>query len=121
MKGALSDPDDVSFMHLQRDLFPDTPYRFESGGDPRAIPTLTYEGFLDAHARHYNLPNSYTILYGDLDIERELAFIDERFDEVADRKAGAPNPLRCRRPSSRPMRRSRWRPPRRTPRWPSPT
>lgn len=104
MKGALSDPDDVAFMHLQRDLFPDTPYRFESGGDPRAIPTLTYERFIDHHARHYNLPNSYTILYGDLDIERELAFIAKRFDEVADRKAGAPNALPLQKPVISPMR-----------------
>ena len=93
MKGALSDPDEVLFEGISRALFPDTPYRYESGGMPRAIPTLTYEEFLDTHARHYNLPNSYTILYGDLDIERELAFVDRRFREAADRGAGAPNPL----------------------------
>ena len=79
MKGALSDPDDVLYQALSRQLFPDTAYRFESGGNPRAIPTLTYEEFLQTHARHYALPNSYTVLYGDMDIDRELAFIDERF------------------------------------------
>ena len=35
-------------------LYPDTAYAHESGGDPRAIPALTYEHFLDTHARHYN-------------------------------------------------------------------
>ena len=105
MKGALSDPDEVAFMNISRDLFPDTPYRFESGGDPRAIPTLTYERFIDHHARHYNLPNSYTILYGDLDIERELAFVGERFDAACDRGAGAPNPLPLQAPVASPMRR----------------
>ena len=104
MKGALSDPSEISFMHLQRDLFPNTPYRFESGGDPRAIPTLTYEQFLDNHARHYNLPNSYTTLYGDLDIERELAFVGKRFDEAANRDAGAPNPLPLQDPVVSPLR-----------------
>lgn len=93
MKGALSDPDEVLFEGLDAQLFPDTPYRFESGGDPRVIPTLTYDEFLDTHARHYNLANSYTILYGDLDIDRELAFIDERFRGATDRGAGSPNPL----------------------------
>ena len=93
MKGALSDPDEVLGLALSRALFPQSPYRFESGGAPRAIPTLTYEGFLDAHARHYALPNSYTILYGDMDIDRELAFIDERFRGAENRQAGAPNPL----------------------------
>lgn len=105
MKGALSDPDEVSFLNLQRDLFPATPYGFESGGHPRAIPSLTYERFLDHHARHYNLANSYTILYGDLDIERELAFVAERFDAAADRGAGAPNPLPLQEPVVAPLRR----------------
>lgn len=93
MKGALSNPDEVLFHGLDKALFPTTAYRFESGGDPRAIPTLTYEKFLDNHARHYNLKNSYTILYGDLDISRELAFIGKRFDEATVRDAGEPNPL----------------------------
>ena len=93
MKGALSDPDDVLYQALSRQLFPDTAYRFESGGNPRAIPTLTYEEFLQTHARHYALPNSYTVLYGDMDIDRELAFIDERFRNAAERDAGEPNPL----------------------------
>lgn len=93
MKGALSDPDEVLSLALSRALFPQSPYRFESGGAPRAIPTLTYEGFLDAHARHYALPNSYTILYGDMDIDRELAFIDRRFRKAETRRAGEPNPL----------------------------
>ena len=102
MKGALSDPDDVALMHLERALFPDTPYRFESGGHPRAIPTLTYERFIDHHARHYNLPNSYTILYGDIDIERELAFVGERFD-AARPVAGEANPLPLQAPVTGPI------------------
>lgn len=93
MKGALSDPDDVLFMHLKRQLFPDTCYAFESGGNPVAIPELTYEEFCDTHARHYQLANSHTVLYGDLDIERELAFLGERFSAVSHESVGAPNAL----------------------------
>ena len=78
MKGALSDPMSVLDDAVNRALFPDTAYACESGGDPRAIPQLTYEQFLDTHARHYNLANSYIVLYGDMEIERELAFLDER-------------------------------------------
>ena len=59
---------------------------------------LTYEEFLQTHARHYALPNSYTVLYGDVDIERELAFIDKRFAEACRRDAGAPNPLTLQAP-----------------------
>lgn len=108
MKGALSDPMSVLENGVSAALFPDTAYRFESGGDPRAIPTLTYEHFLDTHARHYNLANSYIILYGNLDIDRVLSFLDESYlsdtarqqAEAAKRAAGtlvehpaAPNPL----------------------------
>ena len=79
MKGALSDPMSVLDDAVNAALFPDTAYAHESGGDPRAIPALTYEQFLDTHARHYNPSNSYITLYGDLDVDRALAFLDERY------------------------------------------
>ncbi len=97
MKGALSDPDSVLCDELAAALFPDTTYRFESGGDPRAIPDLTYEGFLDAHRRHYRPDNSYLMLYGNMDVEPYLAFLDEEYlTPLASRFAGVPldeNPL----------------------------
>ena len=98
MKGALSDPDRVLYDSVSEALFPDTAYGKESGGKPRAIPELTYENFLDTHARHYDLSNSYTFLYGDLDCERELSFIAQRFAAAEKRDAGAPNPLNLQAP-----------------------
>lgn len=79
MKGALSDPMSVLDDAVNAALYPDTAYAHESGGDPRAIPALTYEQFLDTHARHYNPSNSYITLYGGLDVDRALAFLDERY------------------------------------------
>ena len=79
MKGALSDPMSVLDDAVNAALYPDTAYAHESGGDPRTIPALTYEQFLDTHARHYNPSNSYITLYGDLDVDRTLAFLDERY------------------------------------------
>ncbi len=96
MKGALSDPDSVLYDALSAALFPDTTYRFESGGTPEAIPTLTFEGFLDAHARHYQPSNCYLTLYGDLDLDAFLALIDDGYLAplaASPRGAGAPNPL----------------------------
>ena len=95
MKGVMSDPDNVLFDGLQAALFPDSAYRFESGGLPSAIPELTYKGFLDNHARHYRPDNSYITLYGDLDIEGALAFLDERLARAVagTSQAGTPNPL----------------------------
>ena len=115
MKGALSDPMSVLDDAVGAALFPDTAYAFESGGDPRAIPELTYEEFLNTHARHYNLANSYLTLYGDFaDVRRELAFLDERYLSqenaagrriAAERAVGAspaalaPNPLAMQEPT----------------------
>lgn len=79
MKGALSDPDAVLFDTLSAALFPDTTYRFESGGTPEGIPTLTYRQFLDNHARHYRTDNSYIVLYGNLDLDVFLGFLDEEY------------------------------------------
>lgn len=105
MKGALSDPDRALYDQVSSKLFPDTAYGKESGGAPRAIPQLTYEEFLNTHARHYDLSNSYTILYGDLDIARELAFIGKRFAGAEKRHAGSPYPLDLQAPvSPKPVR-----------------
>ena len=99
MKGALADPDDVLFLEVERALFPDTCYRWESGGDPKAIPTLTYESYCDTHRRHYQPANAHVVLYGDLDIDRELAFLDERLSLAPMPDEGGPNPLDLQAPT----------------------
>ena len=78
MKGALSDPEEALSGRVREVLFPDTCYRWESGGKPGAIPDLTYEGFLEEHRRHYRPDNSYIILYGNLDVKAMLTFLDEK-------------------------------------------
>ncbi len=83
MKGALSNPESVLYRYMNKALFPDTCYAVESGGDPREIPQLTYEQFIEMHKRHYRVDNSYTVLYGDMNIERVLSFLDERYTEAA--------------------------------------
>ena len=101
MKGALSDPESILYDELSAALFPDTAYRFESGGKPSAIPTLSYEEFLDTHRRHYNLANSKIVLYGNMDPERFLAFLDERYlapGAAEARAENAPNPLELQAP-----------------------
>ena len=99
MKGALSDPESVLVREMNHALFPNTCYAFESGGHPRAIPTLTYEGFLDTHARHYRLDNSFIILYGAIDADQVLGFLDERYLSVArPRTQAAPNAIGAQEP-----------------------
>ena len=100
MRGVFSNPEEILINGIARAVFPDGPYGWVSGGDPACIPELTYEGFLNAHARHYQLSNSYSILYGNLDVEEKLAFLDERFASAVERGAGAPNPLPLHAPTS---------------------
>lgn len=79
MKGAFSSPDDVLEREIMNSLFPDTTYGCESGGDPVNIPDLTYENFLDFHRRYYHPSNSFIYLYGNMDMEEKLTFIDEHY------------------------------------------
>lgn len=79
MKGAYSSAEQQLFDAIQTSLLPDTTYGCDSGGNPSAIPELTYEEFLDFHRRYYHPSNSYIYLYGNVDAQKELAFIDEEY------------------------------------------
>ena len=79
MKGSFSDPNRELGLHIDRALFPETCYRFSSGGYPEAIPTLTYEKFLKFHSTFYHPTNSYLYLYGDSDILTDLEFINREY------------------------------------------
>lgn len=85
MKGAFSSPDDVLSRAILNSLFPDTTYQYESGGDPLDIPNLTYEMFLDFHKRYYHPSNSYIYLYGDMDMEERLNWLDDEYLSDYDR------------------------------------
>lgn len=77
MKGAYSSPMRNMFRALSAGLFPDTPYRFESGGDPDAIPALTQADFIEFHKKHYHPSNSYIYLYGKLNLDDYLKLLDD--------------------------------------------
>ncbi len=79
MKGAFSSPEGVLEREILNSLFPDTAYGNESGGDPNHIPELTYEAFLDFHRRYYHPCNSYIYLYGNMDIEEKLLWLDQNY------------------------------------------
>ncbi len=79
MKGAYSSPIRELSYQVDKNLFPDNCYGFSAGGYPTAIPQLTYEKFLNFHRKYYHPSNSYIFLYGDADLNEELAFIDEKY------------------------------------------
>ena len=79
MKGALSDPESLLSGAISRSIFGKTTYGFESGGDPAAIPDLTYEKFLDFHRKYYHPSNAYFYLYGDMEPMACLQHINEGY------------------------------------------
>ena len=79
MKGAFSSPDDVLARATMNSLFPNTTYGVESGGDPDAIPDLTYEDYLAFHSKYYHPSNSYIFLYGDMDFAERLEYLDREY------------------------------------------
>jgi Zn-dependent M16 (insulinase) family peptidase len=85
MKGAFSSPESILMRKVQESLFPDTPYGVESGGDPDYIPDLTQEQFIAFHKKYYHPSNSYIYLYGDMNLEEQLQFINEEYLKDFDR------------------------------------
>ena len=79
MKGAFSSPEGVLDRVVLNELFPDTAYANESGGDPDVIPNLSYEQFLAFHKKYYHPSNSYIYLYGDMDMEEKLVWLDQKY------------------------------------------
>ncbi len=85
MKGVFSSPDSV-FQRAGMDiLFPDTEYGVESGGDPEVIPELSIEEYRAFHKRFYHPSNSYIWIYGDVDIEEQLKWMDKEYLSEFDR------------------------------------
>lgn len=80
MLGAYSDPESVLNDELEQALFPDSSYAHSSGGDPAAIPELTYQQFTDFHTELYHPSNSRIVLYGDVDLEQRLQHLASYLD-----------------------------------------
>jgi hypothetical protein len=86
MKGAYSSPDALMYKTIQENIYPDSIYSFDSGGDPEIIPTLTYEQFKNFHQRYYSPSNARFFFYGDIPTSEHLSFISEmlaEFDKTA--------------------------------------
>ncbi len=76
MKGAYSSPDNLLDRTSRRALFPDNTYGVDSGGDPAAIPDLTYEQFSAFYRAYYHPSNALLYFYGDDDPQERLRRMD---------------------------------------------
>ncbi|WP_027108439.1 insulinase family protein [Lacticigenium naphthae] len=80
MKGASASPERQVYQHLANQLYPDSLYSYNSGGEPKAIPSLTQEEFIAFHKKYYHPSNSFTIVYGDLSIDTIFENLEEYFE-----------------------------------------
>lgn len=78
MKGAFSSPSQLYYRCLLNELFPNTTYQYESGGDPLAIPSLTYENLISFYKEHYHPSNAKFFTYGSFPLEKHLDRINSR-------------------------------------------
>ncbi|MBQ7688273.1 MAG: insulinase family protein [Clostridia bacterium] len=90
MKGAFSNIDSLADYGITRLLFPDSPYRFVSGGDPAKIPDLTYARFLDAHRHFYHPSNARIYLDGDVPFDAVTRFMDAEYLSRYDKQTDLP-------------------------------
>lgn len=67
-------------------LYKGAPGAFNGGGDPYVIPELTVDELIESHKKYYTPSNSLIILYGDMDTEEILKFIDKEHLSFHDKK-----------------------------------
>ncbi len=77
MKGALSSATARLAEAVNQALFPDITYGNDSGGDPKVIPSLTYQELLDFHKKYYHPSHCLFYFYGDMPLDKHLDFIIE--------------------------------------------
>ncbi|CAN0409291.1 unnamed protein product, partial [Discosporangium mesarthrocarpum] len=71
-------------------IFPDNAYGVDSGGDPEAIPDLTFDYFKGFHQKFYHPGNSRVYFYGDDPPLQRLELLDgylSEFDSTVDPNA----------------------------------
>lgn len=78
MKGALSSADRLLFEMMQAELLPETPYRYNSGGDPDEIAKLSHQELVAFHQGHYFPNNATFFLYGNIPLEKHLDFLADK-------------------------------------------
>jgi len=94
MKGEMSDHDSIVVRQSIRNLYPDTPYFYDSGGIPQEIVKLDYRQFVSYYGTYYHPSNCRLFVYGNIDIESILASLDKLY--LADYSAisgAGPSPL----------------------------
>ena len=80
MKGALSDPESIIYNDVISYLYKNSPYEYESGGNPSDIKDLSFDEFVRFYKTHYHPSNAYIYYYGNIEnIEDYLRDLDREY------------------------------------------
>ena len=77
MKGAMSSPQSYIWQLLSANLFPTTTYHYNSGGDPKDIPNLTYAQLKHFYQTHYHPSNAIFMTFGDIPAHEHQASFEK--------------------------------------------
>ncbi|OPJ60958.1 insulinase family protein [Clostridium oryzae] len=72
-------PEDILLYKSIRSVLPQTVYKWDQGGRQQDIPNLSYEKAVKTYRKFYKPSNSYIYLYGDLNIDKVLKYIDTSY------------------------------------------
>ncbi|HRW58088.1 MAG TPA: insulinase family protein [Chlamydiales bacterium] len=90
MKGAMASSDYRLYQTMMAHLTPDLTYHHNSGGEPKEIPTLSYEQLQNFHKLHYAPSNALFFFYGNIPTEKHLLFLDQNLLKEATRTENLP-------------------------------
>jgi Zn-dependent M16 (insulinase) family peptidase len=76
MKGSLVNPMRRLMKEVCAHLFPNTPYGFDSGGDPKDIPSLTLDELKAFHHTYYHPSRCLFFFYGNLPLQKHLDVLE---------------------------------------------
>lgn len=94
MKGVLSSPFSRLWESIMQALFPNILYHYNYGGDPKEIPSLTYEQLIAFHRKFYQESRCTFYFYGNLPIKGHLDFLEKNTLKTAQKLPPlAPNPI----------------------------
>src|SRR3990167_2681273 len=97
MKGARASGDSRMWHAVLEELFPNLPYQYDSGGDPKDIPSLSHEELLSFYRTYYHPSRCLFFFCGNFPLQKHLDYLEEHaFKDVAPLAPLSPLPLQNR-------------------------
>ncbi len=94
MKGALTSPISRLWQAIMHSLFPDLLYQYNFGGEPKDIPSLSYQELLDFHQKFYQKSRCGFYFYGNIPTTKHLDFLEKNCLNKAKEESKLPyNPI----------------------------